>query len=320
MTSGIEISVITCAHNPRMETLRRVWAALRNQTLANNRWEYILVDNASTTPLADSLKEVQLPAARCVHEEKMGLTHARLRGILESKGEILVFVDDDCLLEKDYLTQILHIFQTNLFLGSIGGYGRAEYETPPPVWMTNSLRQYHLDMSLPDEKNSLIYAKIHQHFGAWFPIGAGMGIRRQLAMAYVEWIRNDAQASSFDRVGTMLSGGGDLDMGICVMEQGFAIGKSSQLRFVHVVPSFRVELSYMLRLLYMSQYSTEQLLIHRGWKIAMPLKKPSLRQQCRKWFGVTKRYSPEDLCWQALARGSADGLSGAPPDPRFCGC
>ena len=35
--------------------------------------------------------------------ERLGLTPARLRGIRESRGELLVFVDDDNVLERDYL-------------------------------------------------------------------------------------------------------------------------------------------------------------------------------------------------------------------------
>ncbi len=316
----MQVSVVTCVHNPRMDTLRRVWAALRDQSVCQDQWEYILVDNASDVAFSNQLRESALPGARCVREDRLGLTQARLRGIAEAKGEIVVFVDDDCLLDSDYLGQVLKIFDEHSFLGAVGGCGRAEYERPPPDWMTPSLRTFLLDMRPDPSGHSLVYARVHKHWGAWFPIGAGMAIRRTLALHYAKSISNDPIALGFDRTGTGLSGGGDLDMGISVMEQGYAIGTSRDLRFVHVVPAFRLELAYMVRLLYMSQYSTVQLMICRGWVKPVPAAPPpSFWKRFKKRLSISlRRPPPEDLCWQAYSRGSRDGLSGVPPDPEFC--
>ena len=145
-----------------------------------------------------------------------------------------------------------------------------------------------------------------------------MAIRRHLAIGYVQSIQNDSVALGLGRSGKVLSGAEDLDMGIHAIRQGFAIGKSQDLRFVHVVPKFRLELDYMLRLIYLSQYSTERLLVHRGWHKALPLIAPSLWRKVKVRVGAIRRHSAEDRCWQALARGKVDGLSGAAPDPRFC--
>ena len=45
------ISVIICAHNPRPDSLRRVLDSLAAQTLSKERWELLIVDNASEDPL-----------------------------------------------------------------------------------------------------------------------------------------------------------------------------------------------------------------------------------------------------------------------------
>src|ERR1700722_2249773 len=97
------VSVIICSHNPRENYLRRVLDALRAQTLPAQEWELLLVDNASTEPLAGRFDLSWHPNARHVREEKTGLTPARLRGIAEANGELLVFVDDDNVLRSDYL-------------------------------------------------------------------------------------------------------------------------------------------------------------------------------------------------------------------------
>ena len=174
------LSAIICAHNPDAKRLDRVCRALASQTLPQSEWEVVLVDNASAPELADDLMAWH-SAGRVLREATVVLTHARLKGIAEAQGDILVFVDDDCLLEPDYLAQTLDLFRKNPFMGMAGGYGRAEYEVPPPSWMTPSLRQYHLDMRPPPFGQSLIYARVQPHLGPWFPIGAGMAIRRHLA-------------------------------------------------------------------------------------------------------------------------------------------
>ena len=315
--SLVIISAIICAHNPDAKRLDRVCRALASQTLPQSEWEAVLVDNASSPELAGDLMAWH-PAGRVLREKTTGLTHARLKAIEEAQGDLLVFVDDDCLLEPDYLAQTKDLFHKNPFMGMAGGYGRAEYEVPPPAWMTPSLRQYHLDMPPPQFDQKLIYARVQPILGPWFPVGAGMAIRRQLAVGYAQSIRSDSVALGLGRSGKVLSGAEDLDMGIHAIRQGFAIGKSQDLRFVHVVPKFRLELDYMLRLIYLSQYSTERLLVHRGWHKALPLTAPSWWQKTKARIGCARRHSAEDRCWQALARGKVDGLSGAAPDPRFC--
>lgn len=313
----VEISVILCAHNPRIETLNRVSAALGKQTLGQDRWEVVLVDNASEPDIAKQLSVSWHPAGRCVREETLGLARARARGIVEAKGEILVFVDDDCVLEPGYLAHILQIFRDHPFLGAVGGYGRAEYSRTLPPWMNETFRRFHLDLPIPEWAQSLIYARVRQ-LGPWVPIGAGMAVRRDIATGYVESIRGDATALGLGRVGNMLTGGEEADLGMYAMEHGFAIGNSSDLHFTHVVPDFRLELNYMVRLLYMSQYSMARLLVYRGWKQPLPLETPTGWQRIRKSLAVLRRYSAEDLCWQAYSKGYTDGLRGAPPDPRFC--
>ncbi len=312
------LSVIICTHNPDLKRLDRVFRALAGQTLPLAEWECLLIDNASRPEISSQLDMAWHPLGRIVREESVGLTHARLRSIAEARADILVYVDDDCLLDPDYLERALKIFQEHPFLGAVGGYGRAEYGMPLPAWLTPSLRQYHLDMPPPQIGNSLSYARIHGRWGPWFPIGAGLAIRRPLAVGYADAIRNDPLALGLGRSGNVVTGGEDLDMDICVMDQGYAVGKSSELRFTHVIPDSRLELSYMLRLLYLSQYSTERLLVHRGWKKPLPLKVPSIWQKMKRRVAAMRRYPAEDRCWQALARGKIDGLSGAPLDPRYC--
>ena len=97
------LSVIICTHNPREDYLRRTLEALKGQTLSKTEWELVVIDNASDDLLEDVLDLSWHPAARIVREECLGLTPARIRGLQESVGETLVFVDDDNVLADSYL-------------------------------------------------------------------------------------------------------------------------------------------------------------------------------------------------------------------------
>src|SRR6202034_2788555 len=98
----LDVSVIICSLNPRPEYLRRVLESLRAQTLPPDRWELVLVDNASREPLAGRWDLSWHPHGRHAREEELGLTPARLKGIAECRGEIVVFADDDNILAADF--------------------------------------------------------------------------------------------------------------------------------------------------------------------------------------------------------------------------
>jgi glycosyltransferase involved in cell wall biosynthesis len=103
MAMQASTSVILCTHNPGPEYLGRVLASLRGQTLPAKEWELLLIDNASKQTLMEAVDISWHPRGRYIREDELGLTAARLRGIQESSGGLLIFVDDDNVLAPDYL-------------------------------------------------------------------------------------------------------------------------------------------------------------------------------------------------------------------------
>jgi glycosyltransferase involved in cell wall biosynthesis len=127
------ISVILCTHNPRPDYLGGVLGALQEQTISPDQWELLVVDNASDERLADTCDLSWHPFARHLREDQLGLTSARLRGIAESSGELLVFVDDDNVLAPDFLEGALRTATHHPYLGVFGpGFLGPEFEREPP--------------------------------------------------------------------------------------------------------------------------------------------------------------------------------------------
>ena len=233
------LSVIICSHNPRADYLGRVLSALKNQTLSMDQWELLLVDNASSFPLEDDFNLTWHPNARHLREAKTGLTHARLRGIAASRGELLVFVDDDNILCPNYLTTCLTIAADYPRIGAWGGSCLPEYETEPASelapWLTGLVIE---TITAP------CWANLRRNSEAC-PSGAGMAVRRVQATHYRSLVINDPSRLALDRSGSLLSGGGDTDMALCGVDLGFGTGRFPDLVLTHLIPAERVRLKYL---------------------------------------------------------------------------
>jgi cellulose synthase/poly-beta-1,6-N-acetylglucosamine synthase-like glycosyltransferase len=82
-----------------------------------DRREILVVDNGSSDGTAAL---IQARPVRYLREEKRGVSNARNRGIAESRGEILAFVDADCLVEPQWLTELVRPFE-DPEVGSVAG-------------------------------------------------------------------------------------------------------------------------------------------------------------------------------------------------------
>ncbi len=80
MTNPV-LSVILPTHAPDPVRLGRTLEGLRSQRLARDKWELLIVANASPEPFAPDLALAGHPAGRIVPEPRMGLAYARACGI-----------------------------------------------------------------------------------------------------------------------------------------------------------------------------------------------------------------------------------------------
>ena len=238
----MKVSVIICTHNPRPDALRRVLDALRTQTLPKEQWELLLVDNSSHEPLGKSWDLSWHPHARHIRENELGLTPARLRGTRESKGEHLVFVDDDNIVAEDYLFQAVSIFDRWPMLGAVGASIKGEFEVPPPGWI------------IPHLDGLVVFELERDHWSnsaGWSlatPYGAGLCVRRCVAEDYAAKVGGSQLRRRLDRAGTGMGAGGDLDLAWCAIDLGMGTGRFVALKVTHLIPMIRLTEDYVVRL------------------------------------------------------------------------
>ncbi|MFH5833519.1 glycosyltransferase [Halalkalibaculum sp. DA3122] len=115
--SAPEFSVIIPVYN-NWETLKLCLSALQKQSLDQELYEIVVVNNASTVPLPDGLN---LPRnARIIEEPNPGSYAARNTGASVANGSILAFTDSDCIPDTQWLSNAKKMFEdTNCDL--IGG-------------------------------------------------------------------------------------------------------------------------------------------------------------------------------------------------------
>jgi glycosyltransferase involved in cell wall biosynthesis len=229
--------------------------ALRLQTLGTTEWELLLIDNASSPAVGSLVSLTWHPNARHIREENLGLTQARLRGVGEAEGQLLVFVDDDNLLDPNYLTNAVAIYEEYPFIGAFGGSITGEFEVDPPVSITPYLEGLAIRKTVRDHWSNA------KKWSEATPFGAGMCIRREVAELYSERVRNDSIRGALDRQGTSLGAGGDVDMAWTSFSLKKGTGCFARLRVTHLISKDRLTEPYVERL-YTGLAYADEILAH----------------------------------------------------------
>ena len=171
----------------------------------------------------------------CV-ETHQGLSNARNCGIKNSKGDILVYVDDDATVNPEYLDTYANWFEKHPETDAAGGPIIPHYETgDEPKWMTSLIRKL---------LTGYIYFgnKPKPFSGEKYPGGGNAAYRRhvfeKVGLYNVELGRN----------GNSLGGGEEKDI--------FDKMKRENMQFVylpgailyHSIPGYKLESDYFNRL------------------------------------------------------------------------
>jgi glycosyltransferase involved in cell wall biosynthesis len=288
-----ELSVIICAHNPRPGSLELALEGLKRQDIPAERWEFLLIDNASEPPLSTRFDLGWKAGARHVREEKLGLTPARLRGIEEARGELLVFVDDDNVLDPDYLSTAADISMLHTHLGAWSGQCRPVFETPPAEWTrafwgSLVIREFEADRwsNLPRLPETM-------------PCGAGMCVRRPVARHYLRLNRDGARGFQFDRTGDSLISGGDNDLAGCSCGLGLGVGIFAALRLEHHIPAVRLQVDYLAHLAEGISFSS--VLLDHAY--GLPVRPRSAARRLVDWLRWCRMGAAERRVRRAAARG-----------------
>lgn len=299
----MNLSVIIPTHNPNADRFSRTLLALRGQSLSPESWELVIVDNASEKSVAGAFDFAGFRSVRVVGEKELGLTHARVCGIHQARGSLLVFVDDDNELAADYLAEVLALFERRPNVGAAGGKSLPVFDVDPPSWVRRFDRCLAL-RDLGDEEIIFKPSPDARVYPPCAPIGAGMAVRKEALGRYLKLVAEmKGRGLITDRSGASLSSGGDNDLVLTVLEEGWSIAYSPRLALRHLIPPVRTSPSYLARMNRESSRSWVAVLRAHGitpwkpipdWSVGLRIAKAYI--SARAWRGPVEHIEWQGRC------------------------
>jgi glycosyltransferase involved in cell wall biosynthesis len=131
-------SVIICTRD-RPDSVRTTLHSILASRYPASRYEIVVVDNASSgdsvVDLVDAEFQGEVPV-RVAREPEPGLSHARNKGLEVASGDIVIFADDDVLVDRDWLATLAAAFERAERVGATSGLTLPDVlETPTQRWV-----------------------------------------------------------------------------------------------------------------------------------------------------------------------------------------
>lgn len=227
--------------------MERTLDGVRKQTLTQKKWEFLLIDNNSQPGVESRVSLEGLSRARIVVEKKQGLSHARRRAFQEAAGDLILNLDDDAVLDHDFLEKTEELSRNFPFIGVFGCQMTAEFEQTPkwPVF------EYYAAERKVDQ-NLWSNDRVHIPSTPW---GAGSVVRKPVADAYVKKISEDSRLGRLGRTAKNLFSCEDIEIAMIACDLGLGKGIFRDLKFTHLIPAEKMTEEFLFRNAYGNGYS-----------------------------------------------------------------
>lgn len=170
--SGILFSIIIITRN-RAEKIQDVLACLKKIEFPLEQYEVIIVDNGSNDGTAGAAGRLLANTGINYHiefEPRKGICQARNKGVASAKGEWLLFLDDDVLIQSGLLNIYKKALSKFPSAVAFGGPATLDPAIPRPWWW---IAEFDKTMSCQDYGRSYLVYPIGTN-----PYGLNMLINR----------------------------------------------------------------------------------------------------------------------------------------------
>ncbi|MGM3309358.1 hormogonium polysaccharide biosynthesis glycosyltransferase HpsE [Anabaena sp. WFMT] len=240
---SIDFTVVIPTYNGAIR-LPEVLEKLRNQREVENiSWEIVVVNNNSTDATEKVIQEYQanwnhpVPLRYCF-ETQQGCSFARQKGVEEAKGELISFLDDDNLPALNWVKSAYTFAQEHPKAGAFGSRIYGAFETKPPAEIQSII----FYLALVDRGSEPL---IYEPRKTGLPPGAGLVVRRDVWNQCVP-----SQLVLLGRAGTSwMATGQDSEALLYIHNGGWEIWYNPAMEIEHVIPSSRLEKTYLMRLM-----------------------------------------------------------------------
>lgn len=136
----MKASVIIPTFGTRPDYLTDVLRTVKEQNFPAEEYEILVIDNNPNSSVLSIIENVNntMPngaVMQHIKEPEIGLSRARNTGAQKAKGDIVIYIGDDVLLNPDWLGAILEPF-SDPNVACSGGKLIAKWEAPIPEWFS----------------------------------------------------------------------------------------------------------------------------------------------------------------------------------------
>lgn len=233
MPPPLKVTVAIPTYN-RADFLRQTLAGIAQQQFPADQFEVLVLDNNSRDHTRAVVAEFagSAPAPRYIHEPQQGLDYARNRAIAEARGEVILFGDDDILVQPDWITQMagpLLADAATRRIGAVGGEVIPVFPDGLPEWV----REWHAPLAFRPDAGPL--AARHS------PMGANLAIP---TWAFAQLGRFH---TALDRSAGNYFSGGDSEIVRRIREAGHEVWFAPAAAVQHQMPASRTTFRYARR-------------------------------------------------------------------------
>jgi len=135
----MDATIAICTWN-RKDLLDKTLEQMRQLEIpAGTRWEIVVVNNRCTDNTDEILaKHTGLLPVRRVFEDKQGQSHARNAAAIAAHGELIIWTDDDVLVDPQWLAEMLAAARSRPEYSFFGGPIEPWFEHDPPLWLLDN--------------------------------------------------------------------------------------------------------------------------------------------------------------------------------------
>lgn len=228
---------------PTFNGERRLPTLLQNLRLQETprrlNWEVLVVDNRSTdgtgrlirTELKHWQGHVKL---RWCYESVPGVAFARRRAVLEARGELVAFLDDDNLPASDWVARAWEFYQQHPRAGAIASRIRGRYGAPPPP----GFERISSFLGITDRGDE---PSVYLPHTKALPPAAGLAVRRR---AWLESVPSEPRL--IGPVGVERGAGEDIEAALWLQKSGWEIWYNPKMLTEHVIPAERLSPQQLL--------------------------------------------------------------------------
>ena len=211
---GVTVTVAVCTRD-RPDDLAICLQSLRR--LQPRPLEVIVVENAPKTVATERLVKERFPWVRYVQEPRPGLDWARNRAIIEARGDVIAFTDDDCVADSRWVGTIAAAFAADPVVMAVTGL------VEPFELETEAQHVFERHGGFGRGYKRLWYSVDRDRGLPWEYCGAGrFGTGANMAYRRTAFEAIGLFDPALD-VGTVTNGGGDLDMFFRVLAEGHVL-------------------------------------------------------------------------------------------------